>query len=495
MSMPVHPAGVAANRFARPAKGISPMRSPSRAKVGLGGASESASESASASAEMAVEPAPLHNLGVKPAPARYAADADMNSFPIVDGNLGEFRAKKPKDPTDTAIARARRANRRQGREGSGSAQAGAPRMTKPRVVEDEGDDPEGLLPPMDMAPPPPPPKAPKAPTMTIRVEEDDEASDDPDGVLPPAQNDDDDEEDTTKPALKVLKASCPFCATMAAAPIDPNRRICHITCHGCEKMFGIATPTELLSPSARPLSARIFRPMSARPSSARSKPEATRTAEADAPAAEPPADAAQKLKAICPFCDRLCYMPVDGSKIAHGKCGGCNRIFGAVVPLEMRPESARRPMSARLGFGGKSSREASARQQKPGEDENAEPKPEPLTLKAECPFCKSLVLTPIDPKDGSAHATCGGCERMFKIAVPKHMRPDSARRTWSARAFSARSTSARSPSSPDSKQGGMYPIGTGTEMTSSTSRKSSHWDDDYDEKRAAQKRPEAADIS
>ena len=65
----------------------------------------------------------------------------------------------------------------------------------------------------------------------------------------------------------------------------------------------------------------------------------------------------------------------------------------------------------------------------PGAEEVPErPRAEMHVLRADCPFCKVVNAVPVDPAGGAtAHATCGSCYRMYGIAVPRELRPDSAR--------------------------------------------------------------------
>jgi len=56
-------------------------------------------------------------------------------------------------------------------------------------------------------------------------------------------------------------AACPFCKTECAVPSDGSKRIEHLSCGSCTRMFGVRVPDEMLRPDlmARPMSARIGR--------------------------------------------------------------------------------------------------------------------------------------------------------------------------------------------------------------------------------------------
>ena len=313
-----------------------------------------------------------------PPPARFAPGVTM-----VEGKLSNLQPTAPKKSNedsatkDTAIERARRANRKNRRTGDQPPRAelqeqdesidawqqgGAaddPAEVPPPAAPGASDDPAEVPPPAapgasDEAvpedrrqhrerrrkpistlpdPPLPPPPAPVAPDDDMEPQ-----GVQPQGVQPPVQKEEKgdlgeegeeegEEEEGPKEvrgpkhSCRTIEASCPFCSAQSNSPVDPNGRINYVTCGQCTRLYGVITPPEVVA-----------------------REQLERRA----------ASGGRQLSwAACPFCKTECAVPSDGSRrIEHLSCGTCTRMFGVRVPDEMlRPDlmAQARPMSARIG--------------------------------------------------------------------------------------------------------------------------------------------------
>jgi len=301
-------------------------------------------------------------------PAVFAAGVDMNTMPIVAGRLGE----RPQSEDHSAIERARRHNRSRHRDSvNGGGGGSGTDLTLPAA------------PPSFHALPAPPVALPAAPSA--HPARPSHLDDDPDGLLPPMDDGSDEEAAVADipPAAKVLHAACPFCSEEGEVDANPDQRINVIRCSSCTKVYGVPTPEELLSDSARPFSARFrpgsARPGSARPSSARSRPASARKPHDDV-ADDSPSGAGSKktvdvplpskgdgsaapLWADCPFCPakvEVVVNPYQSTNLVH--CHGCAKMFGVPTPEELLDASAKQFQILSL----LPSRPGSARTSRPG---------------------------------------------------------------------------------------------------------------------------------